>query len=284
LGERPAVSGGAGGGGTGTRTPRTTGGGVVVDPRMRWRRIQVRRDEGRRRLRRLTTALALLVAVVAAVAATRSPLLDVDRVTVSGAERTGDDEVRRAAAVEPGTPLISVDTGAVAERVERLPWVGSARVVRRWPSTLEIQVTERVPVAVVQVTEDRAAIVDAEGWVLAIEERAPDEEVPEGERLVLTGISGRVAEGERLEEAARDALDLAVALEERLPGVVASVSTELEAELVAGGVVRFGSTEHLDAKVTALKTVLDEVDTSCMEVLDVRVPGSPALTRNQMCS
>ncbi|MFS8584897.1 MAG: FtsQ-type POTRA domain-containing protein, partial [Acidimicrobiia bacterium] len=178
----------------------------------------------------------------------------------------------------------AVDTGAVARRVERLPWVASAKVVRGWPSTLEIEVTERVPVAVVQLTEDRAAIVDAEGWVLAIEERAPDEEVPEGERLVLTGISGRVAEGERLDEAARDALDLAVALEERLPGVVASVSTDLEAELVAGGVVRFGSTEHLDDKVTALKTVLDEVDTSCMEVLDVRVPGSPALTRNQMCS
>lgn len=277
------MSAGAGGGGTGTRTP-AAGGGVIVDPRMRLRRIQVRRGEGRRRLRRLTIALAVLVALVAAAAATRSPLLDVDRVAVSGAERTGADEVRRAAGVEPGEPLIEVDTGAVARRVERLPWVASAKVVRGWPSTLEIEVTERVPVAVVQLTEDRAAVVDAEGWVLAIEHRAPDEEVPEGERLVLTGISGRVAEGEQLDRAARDAVDLAVALEERLPGVVASVSTDLEAELVAGGVVRFGSTEDLDAKVTALKTVLEEVDTTCMEVLDVRVPGSPALTRNQMCS
>src|SRR5690606_41238683 len=110
----------------------------------------------------------------------------------------------------------------------------------------------RAPVAGVRGPGRRAAIAGAGGWVLAIEERAPDEEVPEGERLVLTGISGRVAEGERLDEAARDALDLAVALEERLPGVVASVSTDLEAELVAGGVVRFGSTEHLDDKVTAL--------------------------------
>ena len=65
---------------------------------------------------------------------------------------------------------------------------------------------------------------------------------------------------------------------------VASVSTDLDAVLVEGGTIRFGSTARLDDKVTAAQTVLDQVDTGCLEVLDVRVPGSPALTRNQRCS
>ena len=34
----------------------------------------------------------------------------------------------------------------------------------------------------------------------------------------------------------------------------------------------------------AVETVLTQVDTACLELLDVRVPGSPALTRHQRCS
>jgi hypothetical protein len=101
---------------------------------------------------------------------------------------------------------------------------------------------------------------------------------------VLTGVGGRVAEGDRLDADARDALVVAGALAERLPGVVGSVSTDLDAELVDGGTVRFGSIEDLAEKVTAVKTVLSDVDLACLELLDVRVPGSPALTRHQRCS
>jgi hypothetical protein len=65
---------------------------------------------------------------------------------------------------------------------------------------------------------------------------------------------------------------------------VASVSSGLDAALAAGGEVRFGSVEDLDDKIVAMETVLGDVDTTCLELLDVRVPGSPALTRHQRCS
>ena len=274
-------SAGDGGGGDG-HDDRPVATVVEVDPRMRSRRIGVRRDAGRRRLRRLTLALAVVALVVAALVATRTPLLDVDRVTVDGTERTSVEDVRDAAGVRLGEPLLSVDLGAVASRIEELPWVESANVQRSWPSTVKVQVTERVPVAVVQVTNDLAAMIDADGWVVGVEARAEDSADPSGP-LALTGIDEPVAEGERLEAEARDALTMAVAAADRMPGVVAAVSTDLDAELVDGGAIRFGSLEQLDDKITAAMTVLSEVDTACLALLDVRVPGSPALTRNQRC-
>jgi hypothetical protein len=69
-----------------------------------------------------------------------------------------------------------------------------------------------------------------------------------------------------------------------MPGTVVSVSTDLDAALVEGGEIRFGSTDELDLKITAVKTVLADVELACLETLDIRVPGSPALTRNQRCS
>ncbi len=55
---------------------------------------------------------------------------------------------RTAAADQPGTPLLQVDTDAVAERVAAIRRVASATGAASVPSTLRITVTERVPVVV----------------------------------------------------------------------------------------------------------------------------------------
>lgn len=276
------------------------GGAVVVDPRMRARRIGVRRDAGHRRLRRVGLVLGLVALAGAAGAATRSPLLDVDRVEVLGTERSGVADVRAAAGIARGEPMVAIRAGAAAARVEALPWVDRATVGRAWPGTVTIRVTERVPAATVALGTGAGALVDRDGRVLAVRRPAggdPGDGAGDGpgdgpgagapapqEVPVVTGVGGTLEPGERLGGAARAALRVALAAGERMPGVVASVSTDLDATLVAGGVVRFGGTDDLDRKITAAKTVLEEVDTACLEVLDVRVPGNAALTRNQRCS
>ena len=58
------------------------------------------------------------------------------------------EEVLDAAAEVPGTPLLQIDTDAVADRVATIRRVASARVQREYPSTLRITIVERVPVVV----------------------------------------------------------------------------------------------------------------------------------------
>jgi cell division septal protein FtsQ len=251
---------------------------VVVDPRMRSRRIAVRRDQGKRRLKRFTVALSVVAVVVAAAVASQTSLLDVDRVRIDGVGHTTAADVRRVAGISPGDTMVGVDAGGAAARVEDLPWVDQATVARRWPGTVEIHVSEREPLAMVEVAEGRVALVDDDGRVLEVT-RQPPAELPE-----VTGVRERIAEGDELGRATRDALTILRALRERLPGVVASVSSDLDAALAAGGEIRFGSTSDLDDKIVAVETVLADVDTDCLELLDVRVPGSPALTRHQRCS
>ena len=251
---------------------------VVVDPRMRSRRIAVRRDQRKRRFKRLTVALAAVAVLVAAAVATQTPLLDVDRVRIDGVGHTATADVRRVAGISPGDTMVGVDVGRAAARVEDLPWIAEARVARRWPGTVEIHVTEREPLAMVGVGEGRVGLVDEDGRVLEVTGQPPAG-LPE-----VTGVRGRIAEGDELGRDARDALAILRAVRERLPGVVASVSSELDAALASGGEIRFGSTDDLDDKIVAVETVLADVDTDCLELLDVRVPGSPALTRHQRCS
>jgi cell division protein FtsQ len=258
----------------------TTGpvGAVRVHPRIRSRRIEVRRDAGRRRLKRGVVALSVLVGLLVVAAAVRSPLLDVDHLRTQGAEHTSPQRITDAAGVHRGTAMVGLDTEAAERRVEALPWVGEATVTRTWPGSVTVTVEERVPVAAVAVGEARWAQVDGEGRVLELVDAAP------AGLPLLDGVEGRVAEGESLPAEAGDALAVLGAVGEALPGGVAAVNPELDVTLGYGGVVRFGSTDDLDDKVVAVETVLARVDLACMALLDVRAPGAPALTRHQGCS
>ncbi|WBP93785.1 cell division protein FtsQ/DivIB [Mycolicibacterium neoaurum] len=77
-----------------------------------------------------------------------TPIMSARETVVTGLTALSEDEVRQVAAVQEGTPLLQIDTDAVAERVASIRRVASARVQREYPSTLRITVEERVPLVV----------------------------------------------------------------------------------------------------------------------------------------
>ncbi|MGU3651648.1 cell division protein FtsQ/DivIB [Mycolicibacterium sp. A43C] len=77
-----------------------------------------------------------------------TPIMSARETVVTGLTALSEDEVRQVAAVAEGTPLLQIDTDAVAERVASIRRVASARVQREYPSTLRITVAERVPLVV----------------------------------------------------------------------------------------------------------------------------------------
>jgi cell division protein FtsQ len=89
----------------------------------------------------------MVLAIVAGVAwaLLESRLFVVRGVEVTGTHLVTPAQVRGAADIPAGLPLIRVNEAAVAHRVERLRQVQSAQVSRDWPNRMLISVTERVP-------------------------------------------------------------------------------------------------------------------------------------------
>src|SRR3954454_10330973 len=125
---------------TSSNTPSRT---ALMEPRIRVRRVQVRRQEGRRRLHVLVAVVASLSLGVGGWVATRSPLLDVDQVVLEGASLTGATTAAKAGGIIRGTAMVDVDEAAVTRRLRALPWVRSVSVTREWPGTVRIRVVER---------------------------------------------------------------------------------------------------------------------------------------------
>ncbi|HEX2699371.1 MAG TPA: FtsQ-type POTRA domain-containing protein [Acidimicrobiales bacterium] len=249
-----------------------------MDPRFRRRRIDVRRDEGRRRLRILLGCLGVVAAAGGAAGAGRSPLFDVDRTDVRGAERTPADEVVRAAGLSGHPAMLDVDSGRIARSVEALPWVLEATAHREWPGTVRVDITERRPAAVLPAAGQAWALADRTGRILEI-----GSEKPAG-LPVIGNIPPPTKAGASVPAAATPSLRVAAALPAPVRERVADVATletgEVELQLTPpGGVVRLGPPVDLETKLSVLATVLARADLARVRVVDVRVPRAPSLTR-----
>lgn len=265
-------------------------GRVVVDPRFRARRIAVRKQAGRRRLRRLVALIATAVAALAAVIVLESPILDVDEVAVVGTRTLDPALVGEAAGIDVGAPLLLTDLDAAARSIEALPWVAEADVSRDLPNRVTVEVTERVPSALVSIGGS-TALVDASGYVLAAGDpttypphvaRTPpfiDVVVPEDITRTLPAAGGIV------DREVHAAVALAERLRENPAGTVAAIHLEptLSLDLTDGGRVELGDDRQLDLKVEAFRTVVARVDLHCLDTLDLRVPTHPVVTRITSC-
>ncbi len=247
-----------------------------IDPRIRQRRIAVRRQEGRRRLRLLVGIASVTGLLVGGWGATRSPLLDVDGIDVEGAARTPREDLVAASGIRFGQPMVDVDERGAVRGLSALPWVRTVSVERRWPDSIVIRVVERDPVAAAP-APDGWALVDATGQVLALLTSVPSN------LLALDGIPPAGPPGSVLGGSASDLLAVAAAvpadLRPRVSAVQAAPEGGVELRLQPEGTVRLGPPRQLDDKFRATLTVLGQVDTNALATLDVRIPESPVLTR-----
>ena len=102
------------------------------------------------------------------------------------------DELRRAAdeAGSAKAPQALVDTGAIRNRLLRFGWVKDARVLRRLPDTLVIDIVERRPAALWQ-SQGQLALIDSEGVVL---DRVPVDRMPDLPLLIGAGANAQEEE------------------------------------------------------------------------------------------
>lgn len=94
-----------------------------------------------------------------------------------------DRAARDAGALKAPQPL--VDVGAIRDRLLRFGWIKDARVSRRLPDTLVIDIVERTPAALWQ-NKGQLALIDGEGVVL---DRVPVTKMPDLPLLIGPGAN-----------------------------------------------------------------------------------------------
>jgi cell division protein FtsQ len=118
----------------------------------------------------------------------------VKSVDVQGIKRMDPRPVYEIALDQKTTAMPLVDVADIRKRLLEFGWVKDARVSRRFPDTLVIDIVERKPAALWQ-DEDRLTLIDAEGVVL---DRVPVAQMPDLPLLIGKGANAQTVTLERL--------------------------------------------------------------------------------------
>ena len=121
----------------------------------------------------------------------------VKRVDIKGIQRMDSAPVYGIALDQQSMAMPLVDVRAIRAKLLQYGWVKDARVSRRLPDTLVIDIVERKPAALWQ-DRQRLTLIDAEGVVL---DRVPVDQMPDLPLLIGPGAN---AQGRHLERILAD--------------------------------------------------------------------------------
>jgi cell division protein FtsQ len=174
------------------------------------------------------------------------------------------EQVLDAAAVRLRTPLLQIDTDAVADRVAGIRGVATTRVQREYPSTLRITIAERIPLAVKDFP-DGPHLFDRDGVDFAT---APP---PPGLPNLDVDNPGPA------DPPTKAALEVLTALRPEVVAQVARIAApsiaSITLTLADGRTVVWGTTDRTDEKADKLAALLTQPG----HVYDVSSPDLPTV-------
>ena len=229
--------------------------------------VRARLRRRRRRTNRIYAGLgvALVVLLIGYIGLYFLPVFAVREVSVEGTRTIPSEVVVERAAVALGTPLLQVDTHAVARRVAGLPRADRVTVKRDYPSGLRIEMIERIALVVVEV-DGTQHLVDAQGV-----DFGPGEPPP-GTPLLTVGE----AAGADLPSVVRNLATVFAEVRGTAGQEIVAVEVETPASitltLADGRIVEWGSAGRDHEKAVALQMVLEQPG----QIWNVSNPALPA--------
>ena len=252
---------------------RSTG---SMDPRVRARRIAVRRAKGRKRLTWVAIAAAILLVLVGAVAILASSLFDVRTIDVQGAVYTDPQQLSAIVGKVRGEAILLVDTRHIERQLEDIAWVESARVSTDFPHRVFIDIRERKPVATFAGADGKFRVIDRDGRVLDVVDGVPID------YMLVTGANPDVSRGQFAGRPFPTAAQLAIAL----PAEIRALTRSIGVDATTGDLtmqfgdklqVQLGPAADLSAKlVRLLSQVRDGLDGICgLDVSTTEISRTP---------
>jgi cell division protein FtsQ len=247
---------------------------VHMEPRLRARRIEIRKAARRNRRRIVVSAASVVVLIGLAVGALYSPLLQLRAVTVLGDRHLTASEIVDSSGLRIGDRLIDVDSTAAARRVGRLPWVRTVHVTRHWPDSVTIAVVERAAVATVATASGGRLVIATGGRIAGLEgvfdQQLPPVNLPSNVKVRIgTVLPGPIA----------DATEMLGAMPEDVlihaSGATISSAGDLTLILRPAGELWFGDAHQARQKFLSAETLLGgSVALDHLKRLDVRIPSA----------
>lgn len=212
-------------------------------------------------LRSVITALLVVGAILASVAV----FLKVNEVQVDGTSRYTPEQIIETAGIQTGDNLFLFNKFEVIRKLKQeYPYLEDVEIRRRLPDTFLIHVTERQPIAYVDAGESRW-LVDKHGYLLEALPSGTEvgyAQIVSGQELLEPASGSRIQWEEPETVEALDKLLTALTeqgITEKIGKVDVTRLYQLTFTYDKRLVVRLGSQEDLERKITLFSKVLEKL-------------------------
>ena len=213
-----------------------------------------------------------------------SAFFNLQKIEVKGCATIEEETVKDLSGLTLGTNLFKIDRQEAITKLELHPVIKTARVSRKIPHTLLLEVEERIPIALI-VGNGEYLVIDAEGIYLKQVDDLIDFNLP-----VISGISlsEQVSLGENLTTLELDsALQLLRLMDEsfleNVAEIKATTSYNLTLKMLQGVKIHFGSAEEIERKLQIIQELLVEneelINKQTVEYIDLRYKSLPVIKR-----
>lgn len=244
------------------------------DPRFEERQRRHQRRDRLRKVKWFKLALGVSIVVALVLGVMASPLFAIREVAFEGNVYTSQKTIDDVTTLLKGGSVFTSDTQAAREKVLEDPWVAQVRITTSYSGDALVEVAERVPVVWYVAQDEKARVIDARGFVIAVLEGWPTQ------YLQVTGTGPSLEAGSFADDVYRAAAQLVLALPDEIRGLVASLELagggELTMILKKGTIVRFGPPTDLQNKLVAVVVLFRRQDPSTLLVVDVST-GNPTV-------
>ena len=249
----------------------------VGDVRARERAQRNRSRYIRYVLRILIVIVAVLVVIFGSIFIYRSDFLHVNNVKVKGVSHLTSNEITDLAAVPADSTLLRLDAAGISDRLQQNAWVQEAKVHRVFPDTLELEIVERAPGAVVRVSEKATWVVSTDGtWLSAATENdwKTQMRIIDVSKSLPQPISGSDCNDGGI----KNALEILDGISDKLRKSIKSISAESSIKtslnLKDGITVAFGDSSDIQLKEAVINKLLKKYKGK-ISYINVRVPSRP---------
>lgn len=243
------------------------------------RKIERRKRLQRKRNRRLF-AIAMLIGLFVIWMVLRFAAVPFGALIVNGNEKMDFDDVYAAAGVQDGrVNVIQLSPDAIKNRMEKDLRIASVDVTRKFPATIEINMKERVPIAVIT-TMYGFAYIDGTGTVIDLAPQIKGISVP----LVTGKKVDTLLLGDSVHSAAlTGAIQYLDALDENIRKGITEINVGNPDGVIVytddGTPIHLGSIDNPKERAKVTKDMLDEVKQKHLQVQYIETDPTAPLVK-----
>ena len=219
-----------------------------------------------------SVAFSLVGLVLLVLATMFTPLLSIDKITVTGTSKVSNQKVLAILKDRIGSPLPMISEASVAEDLSQFKMIESISLISKPPHSLEVRITERTPISIV-VRGGTRFLYDPAGVNLG---------VASGYELLPTII---VKDDPKTSKSYAQAIDVLLALPAQLLKRVAYIQAKtrdnvtLQLRGYSAQTIIWGDSSQSILKSKVLKTLLVRTSTKGRATFDVSSPLNPSVIR-----